>query len=133
MKDYHVDIKEIIWIDRESKEAEVLFEISGNQLWAFCHPCKFIKGASEKVRFSFIEEETSELSFWNNNKERKKEVISSNNSRWSYYCYGKIVSIHPVTIDCGVIELPFGDWINDERTLGSYVYFVVSRLDIEKS
>jgi hypothetical protein len=127
-----VSIKNISWIDKESSEAEVLFQISGKQFWAFCHPCDFNDGEMAEVSFSFIEEEISENAFWTENKEQKREIIALEDDKWRYYCYGLLKSIHPTIIDCGAINLSFGDWINDERVVGSYVYFVISRLDISR-
>lgn len=132
MERYLANIKQIEWIDKEGAEAEVLFEINGKQLWAFCHPCDFTEGTTEEVYFSFIEEEIPESAFWDENREEKKEIVPAENDKWRYYCYGQLKSIHPVMIDCGTVTLSFGDWINDERTVGSYVYFVMSRLDIGK-
>jgi hypothetical protein len=73
-----------------------------------------------------------EKAFWEENKMQSKEIVSSENDRLRYYCYGQIKSIHPIMIDCGTINFPDGEWTNDESTIGSYVYFVISRLDIEK-
>jgi hypothetical protein len=127
-----VSILHIDWIDKENPEAEILFEINGKQLWAFCHPCNFKEGEVTEVYFSVIEEEISEFAFWDENKEHKQDIVPSENDRSYYYCYGQLKSIHPVIIDCGAITLSFGDWINDERTIGSSVYFVISRLDISR-
>jgi hypothetical protein len=127
---YIVNIKQIDWLDRENPEAEILFEICGKEFWAFCHPCNFKEDEIVEVFFSFIEEEMSEYAFWEENKERNKEIVPSNKNRFHYYCYGELKSIHPVVIDCGTLNLSFGDWINDERMLGNYVYFVIARLDI---
>lgn len=130
MKKYTVSIKQIDWLDKENPEAEILFEINGKQLWAFCHPCNFREGEIAEVYFSVIEEEMSEFAFWDENKKHKRDIVPSENNRCYYYCYGQLKKIHPVIIDCGVVSLFLGDWINDERTIGSYVYFVISRLDI---
>ncbi|MEM7110011.1 MAG: hypothetical protein AAF519_17420 [Bacteroidota bacterium] len=132
MERYLANIKQIEWIDKEGAEAEVLFEINGKWLWAFCHPCDFTQDTIKEVYFSFIEEEIPESTFWDENREQKKEIVPSENDKWRYYCYGQLKNIHPVMIDCGTITFSFGDRINDERTVGSYVYFVMSRLDIGK-
>ena len=132
MEKFTVNIRSINWIDKESSEAEVLFEIGGKQFWAFCHPCDFIKAETAEVYFSFIEGEISEKAFWDENKENKKEIIPSENNKWSYFCYGQLKEIHPVVVDCGALTVSFGDWINDESTIGCYVYFVIARLDIGK-
>ena len=132
METYSIIIRKINWLDRENPEAEVCFEIDGKQYWAFCHPCDFVEAETAEVYFSFIEEEISENTFWDENKEQKKEIIASENNKCYYYCYGQLKNIHPVMVDCGIITFSFGDWINDERALGFNVYFVISRLDIQR-
>ena len=130
MEAYTVSIEQIDWLDKEGAEAEIFFEINGKKLWAFCHPCNFTEGEIAEVYFSFIEEHISESAFWDENKDQKKDIVPSKNHRCYYYCYGQLKSIHPVIIDCGALTLSFGNWVNDERTIGSYVYFVISRLDM---
>lgn len=132
MERHTVYIKQIDWLDKENPEAEILFEINGKQFWAFCHPCDFWEGEITEAFFNFIEDDMSESAFWDENKDRKKEIISSEKNRCEYYCYGELKSIHPVVVDCGTFSLSFGDWINDEKMIGSYVYFVMSRFDISK-
>lgn len=132
MEKYMVNIIQIDWLDKENPEAEILFEVNGKQFWAFCHPCNFEDGEVVDVCFNFIEEDISEFTFWNENKIQKKEMIKSENNKCKYYCYGQVKSISPVYIDCGILTLSLGNWTNDEKIIGSYVYFVISRLDIEK-
>jgi hypothetical protein len=133
MESNTVYIQQIHWLDNENPEAEILFKIKDKQFWAFCHPCDFYKEEVTNVFFSFIEEEMPESAFWNENKERKKEIIASEKNRCEYYCYGKLKSISPIIVDCGAISFSFGDWINDETVIGNYVYFVISRLDIARA
>ncbi len=130
MEKYTVDVKRIIWLDKESLEAEVKFEINGKEMYAFCHPCKLAKIGNEVVTFNILEENISDSSFLEGNPEKRKGMVPDNGSKWRYYCYGQITSIHPVWVDCGDIKFTLGDWINDERVIGSFVYFVISRLDI---
>lgn len=130
MVKYEVFVKKIIWIDEEGLEAEVLFEIEGQQLWAFCHPCNLLENQEEIICFDFIEEEISETEFWNKNEYNMKKIEPRESDKWSYYCFGQIESIHPVIANCGSIKFSLGDWINDENVINSYVYFVISRLDI---
>ena len=132
MENIIVEIKRINWLDKDGLEAEVLFEVQGENFWAFCQPCDFIEGETAVANLGFIEEQILEASFWGENKEHKKEMIPSTTDRWSYYCYGQIKNIHPAVVDCGTFNFSFGDWLNDERTIGCYVYFVIARLDIGK-
>lgn len=90
MTEFEVYIKKINWIDKEALEAEVLFEINGQHLWAFCHPCHFIENQEEKVFFDFIEHEIPEREFWNNNENNIKKMTPMEDNKWSYFCYGQI-------------------------------------------
>ncbi len=132
MKEYKVYIKKIDWIDKEGLEAEILFEINGQHLWAFCHPCHFIENREEIVFFDFIENEISETEFWYNNKNNIKKIVPIEDDKWSYFCYGEVEQINPVMINCGTITFSLGNWINDKNIINNYVYFVISRLDIVK-
>lgn len=125
-----VRILKIEWMDNDNPEAEVYFEINNRKFWAFCHPCKFVVNDTVKVRFEYIEEEVPQNVFWNENYDCKKEIISIKNNRWSYSCNGQIISNSPVEIDCGSIIFNYYDLKIDENKIGSYVYFVISRLDI---
>lgn len=132
MERYIAKIKKIEWLDRENPEAEILFEIKEKEFWAFCHPCNFNEGEILNVSLSFIEEDIPESSFWNENKEQVRRIDQVGTNRCSYVCYGQLKTIHPVLIDCGIITLSLGDWISDEKAIGCYVYFIISRLDISK-
>jgi hypothetical protein len=127
MDKYNVTIKQIFWIDEN--EAEIIFELKEKVFYAFCHPCDFAISERVEVYFSFIEEEIPENTFWVENRDLKKNILFSENKK-KYYCYGQITTLDPVTIDCGDINFSFGSWINDKKIIGSYVYFVISRLDI---
>lgn len=132
MIEFEVYIKKIDWIDKEAAEAEVLFEINGQDFWAFCHPCHFLENSKETAFFDFIENEISETKFWNGNKNKIKKIVPMVDNKWSYYCYGQIEQINPVIVNCGSIIFSLGDWINDRNVINNYVYFVISRLDIMK-
>ena len=132
MRTSTVSVHQIKWIDRQSSEADVLFELEGNLLRAFCHPCEFRDGETADAYLSIIAEEISDRAFWDENWEHKRGIVPAKEERWRYYCFGQIIRLHPLLIDCGILTLPYGDWLNDERVIGCYVYLVVSRLDIRK-
>ena len=132
MKEYKVKIKKIDWLDKEGLEAEILFEMKEQYLWAFCHPCDFIENEEEIVSFDFIENEISENEFWNKNSNNIKKIVPMEYDKWSYSCYGQIEQINPIMVNCGPITFSFGNWINDINIINNYVYFVISRLDIIK-
>lgn len=64
----------------------------------------------------------------NPNKEKKLVKVSD----WEYEGYGQIIGINPVTIDFGDFELEAGDWVNDNRVVGEFIYWKIARLDIWK-
>jgi hypothetical protein len=130
---YTVLIRKVDWIDRDGLEADILFEISGKVLWAFCQPCDFEESEIATVSFSFLEKDLPEVSFWKENKYNKKEIVSFENIRGYYNCYGQIIDIQPVIIDCGIIIFFNGNWINDKEAIGKYVYFTISRLDVSRA
>lgn len=130
MKKCDAIILRVDWLDRDALEAEVLLGINERELWAFCHPCNFVEGKFTIVELSVIEDAISEEMFWGNNGNEKKELVASESDRLRYYCYGQVISIHPVIVDCGDTELCLGDWLRDQSVVGAYVYFVIGRLDV---
>ncbi len=132
MEKHSASVKQINWIDKAGLEAEVQVEVGGAQLWAFCHPCSLREGETAEVYFHFIQEAIPEFAFWNDNAQSRKEIRPSENNKLRYCCYGQIKRLHPMLVDCGAVTLCFGDWLNDESVMGVYVYFVISRLDVQK-
>jgi hypothetical protein len=133
MKKTTADILQIRWIDRSALEAEVIFLINGLELCAFSHPCNFQEGECTEVKLDLIIEEIPESVFWYENKEARKALIPSERNVWRYYCYGQLMEIQPGIVDCGAVSFQIGNLACDQSVIGSYVYFVISRLDITKS
>lgn len=59
----------------------------------------------------------------------KRKCLESTNG-WSYDGYGQVVSIMPVVIDFGVMQMEDANWTNDEQLVGRYVKIAVDRLEI---
>jgi len=49
---------------------------------------------------------------------------------WSYVGFGRVVSIMPVTIYFGMLELEDPNWSDDENLTGKYVKVPIDRLDL---
>ena len=86
-------------------------------------------GVIENVKFSYPSLEGFE---WRqaigdnpSNKVRLERV-----SGWSYVGFGRVLSIMPVTIDFGMIQLEDPNWSDDERLAGKYVKVPIDRLDL---
>ncbi len=48
---------------------------------------------------------------------------------WSYRAFGKVIGIKPIRVDCGLYVQENVVYTNDERVVGEFVSFVVTRLD----
>ncbi len=62
----------------------------------------------------------------NKNHESKLE----HKSFWAYNAYGRILSINPIMVEVGPIKLEIGDFIEDERYIGKYIFFIIERLEM---
>jgi len=49
---------------------------------------------------------------------------------WSYVGFGRVVSIMPVTIYFGMLELEDPNWSDNENLVGKYVKVSIDRLDL---
>jgi hypothetical protein len=47
---------------------------------------------------------------------------------WRYRAFGKVVSIKPVLVDCGLLSVEGVVHTHDPRVIGEYVAFTISRL-----
>lgn len=124
-----VFIEKVIWhLSKDMKEGTVTFSINGVSYNAFSFNNDFKAGLVFDVEFSHISDEITWEEKFNNNPEKKMCLVRTD--EWSYYGYGKIVSIKPVIADFGHITLDLGDWTNDERVIGEYIFWKILRLDI---
>ena len=48
---------------------------------------------------------------------------------WRYRAFGEVVSIDPVVVDCGMIQIPDVFHSSDPRVVGEFVAFMITRLD----
>jgi hypothetical protein len=128
----------IITVNTVDEDARVQFDLNGLLYWAFCSPCDFKEHEVANIRLDFLSDEITEDEFWNGNPGEKKILVpNSRHPIWSYDAYGQIKSINPVVVDCGDIILRWGysilgDPISDVSVVGKYIYFRISRLDIDR-
>jgi len=127
---HQATIRRVVWLDHEGQEAEVLVELGGQALWAFCHPCDFREQEVCAVAFDGLEADISETAFWQENAAQRRAVEPAAGDQWRHHCYGQIQRLHPVTVACGPLTLALGDRVTDERAIGAFVYCVMARLDV---
>lgn len=113
-------------------EGTVHFEINGNDYKAFFYGEEYEPGQNVEIEFDHLESPLEWDVIFNENKDKELRIEKAENSEWSYYGYGRIISINPVTADFGDIKLELGDWTNDPKVVGEYIYWKIDRLDISK-
>jgi len=116
----------------DTYEGTVQFMINGNDYKAFFYGEEYEPGQVIEVEFYHLETPLDWNVIFNENKDKKLRLEKSKNSEWRYYGYGKIKSIAPVIADFGDIQLELGNWTNDPRVIGEFIYWTIDRLDIRK-
>jgi hypothetical protein len=72
------------------------------------------------------EDETWEAMFAGNPDRRK---CLDQVDGWSYRAFGEVISIDPVVVDCGMIQIPDVFHSSDSRVIGEFIAFTITRLD----
>ena len=122
-------IEEICWTEPiDIYEGTITFSIEGTRYDAFSFGYDYEVGSLVDVEFSHISGDNPWEEIFNNNPRENMCLVKING--WSYNGYGKIVSINPVIANFGHISLDLGDWTNDVRVIGEYIYWKILRLDI---
>ena len=113
-------------------EGSVQFEINGNDYKAFFYGEEYEPGQNVEVELDQLESPLEWNVIFTENKDKEQRIEKLKNSEWGYYGFGKIKSIDPVTADFGDIQLELGNWTNDPKVIGEYIYWTIDRLDISK-
>ncbi|NOZ95394.1 MAG: hypothetical protein GXP47_11760 [Acidobacteria bacterium] len=125
----NVRIEKVDWhLSEAIREGTVTFSIDGKSYTAFSSHFDYKVGAIVDVRFDHLEEGFSWEDVFHGNPNKQKCLTST--GEWSYDAFGQIVSINPVQADFGPIVLELGEWTHDERVVGEYIYWRISRLDV---
>ena len=111
-------------------EGTVQFEINGNIYSGFFYGEEFKVGQLIEAYFDHLEYGLDWDVIFNENKNKVLKIEQANDSEWSYYGYGKVKSIDPIIADFGDIQLDLGNWTNDPKVIGEYIYWKIERLDI---
>lgn len=126
-----VKIVKVSRIDIEAEEADIIF-LQGDRTYnAFGCPIAVEENSLYEAEFSYLEDTQLSLDvIFSENKEKAKSLVKNNKSKWSYYAYGRIVSVTPTVVDCGGITLELNEDLIKEEFVGKYIYFDIGRLDI---
>ena len=122
-------IEKVNWhLSKEMKEGTVTFNIKGITYNAFSFNNDFKEGQEYDVNFTHIPGDTTWDENFNNNSQKMKCLEQK--GKWAFDGYGQIISINPVVANFGDIELELGDWTNDKRVIGEYIFWRISRLNL---
>ena len=131
MRVYRAFVNEIHWLDKESREAAARLTVDGSEITAFCHPCGLQEGQTFAVTFDGLEADESVDSILSGNPSGDRRLVPTGSSAWSYEALGRIKSVRPLIIDCGVIDLELFARFRDERLVGAYIRVGIHRLDVQ--
>ena len=85
----------------------------------------------EHPEFGYLEDDSRDSTWeamFSGNPQREKRLKRLQG--WEYDGFGQVVSIKPVVVDFGVLELEIGDFTNDERCVGQWIKVPIARLDL---
>ena len=120
-------VKQLTWLSKAAKEAELLISDGTNECLTFSHPCDIKEGELLKEPLHSFMVEDFMIVIDHNKNENIKRI---NESYFSHYCVAKVISIEESTVAVGgiLIEIEGGipGWANE----GDLVEFKCSRLDI---
>ncbi len=89
-------------------------------------------GEMESVKFSYMN--VAGFS-WDDairgNPSRRNQLEPT--GRWSYVGYGKVLSVMPVLVDFGLLQMEDANWTTDEQLVGKYVRIPIDRLEISNA
>lgn len=120
------------FLNQEHFEGTVTFQgKNSDAIQAFSHGIEFTVGDKLDVDMDGIFDEMPWDAIFSGNPEREIKLVQ--NGDWTYEAYGKILDINPVLIDFGAFELNTGNWTNDSKVIGEYVYWRIERLEITKN
>ena len=119
-------------ISTEGSYLEAIIEHQGQRLcvmdeFSVCEASAPKVGADIEFEFSpFIDENESWESIFSGNPEGR--VGLEQLSGWRYRAFGKVISVNPVVVDCGLFQTEDVVYSTDPRLIGEHVTFIITRL-----
>ena len=122
-----------IFISTTGEYLEAIIEVNGQRLTVMDEFSLFSADSLPKtgelceVEFSpyLDEDETWEDIFAGN---PDKLVLIEQIEGWRYRAFGKIISVNPMVVDCGLLQVEGLVCSTDPRLIGEYVAFSITRL-----
>lgn len=89
-----------------------------------------VGGEFEVELSAFVDEDCSWEEMFSGNPGRQRDIQQVDH--WKYQAFGEVISIDPVVVDCGLLQVPDVFHSNDSRVVGEFISFTISRLDATK-
>lgn len=121
----------VVSIDYEDPYAgTVTFEtLNGRHFSAMFSNNQFELGNSYFVTFCSLDHPLEWDIIFSGNKNHQK-LIEPDSGYCSFIAYGQILSINPIVADFGDFILDLGEWTNDFRVVGEFIYWKINRLNV---
>ena len=109
---------------------EVIFTSrNGNEIEAFIHAKRITTNETVNVTFASLDYDLDWSIVFSENKLKQKKLVKEKDY-CSYQAYGQILSINPTIVDFGDIVMEIGLHTNDDKAIGEFIYWMISRLDV---
>jgi hypothetical protein len=118
-------VRNIEWLSKNAKEAEVTISDGHYECICFCHPCLLSLG--EVISSPLIAFDTEQVI-----KIDDKAIPSITNTKniSEYAITGRLVGLKPNIVEIGNIVIDIGNYIPKDLHIGNLISFRCSRLDI---
>ncbi len=90
-------------------------------------PCR--PGLIESVQLQYVSLQSVSLALTAAENRSNKKYLDPV-QQWTYVGYGQVVSIMPVVVDFGLVQMADSNWVTDESFVGRYVAVPIDRLEI---
>lgn len=106
--------------------------IAKNEYRAYFWADQFKEGEETEVTFDHLDFPLEWDIIFNENKDQQLRLVKASDDA-AYLGYGRIKSVNPIIADFGDLKLDIGNWTQDERVIGEYIYWKIERLEVKRT
>ena len=122
---------EVLKVDQTDElDGLLTFRCGQNVYNAFYWGYMFRPGERREVSFMQLDYPLKWEAIFGENRKNEIKIEKDKINDAGYYCYGIIESLQPIIANFGDLRLNIGNWTNDEKVIGEFIYWKIDRLDI---